>query len=280
MARQLFRHNAFIEQSGVYLLIGLLALVLLAVDRNTGIFSSTHRLLQQGLLSLHSLFYASNIELGNGFAMLVQRAQLVDRITQLEYERDKLATDFAMTVPQLQQENRQLRDLLNLTANTDESILVAEHIRADSNNPNHLLAINVGTDDFVRLNLPVLSRRGIVGQVTQVFSAYSLVLPIVHRTHALSVQIRGKNSRYIAKGDGQRLVIDKLPLRHDLSVGDQIISTGLGGIYPQFYPVGEVIAVKDAENNLKQAIVDPYADFGDMRFVMVVYQKLVTNNNL
>lgn len=88
----------------------------------------------------------------------------------------------------------------------------------------------------------MINEKGIVGQVSYVGAHNSRVLLLIDPTHAIPIQVVRNDIRVIASGSGQ---IDQIQLEHvpsstDIEVGDLLVTSGLGGRYPEGYPVGYV----------------------------------------
>jgi len=273
VARFLFRHNYFLEYSVVFLLMGLLALVLLTLDRNTGFMQPLRQYFRSHLLDVYAVFHGANSEFNQGVTARHERSEMLATIDQLKREREELLVRQRLELPQLERENSQLRDLLNLTDVYSDGLVVARQIRSMQGANDGRIYINVGETSQVRLSQPVLSAKGLVGQIDELFTEYSRVLPIIHPGHAISVQVRNKLTRFIAQGDGDGLVIKDIPKRADIRAGDELATTGLGDIYPQLYPVGKVARIARKKGDLKDVYIEPYADFSEIRFVVVVYQR-------
>ena len=275
MARSLFRNSNFAEYSGVFLLLAMLSLVLLTLDRNTSILKQIRTYGEFVLLDTYALFHGVQEELNLGITGLYKIHEMERTITKLRLEREQLLVRQNIDLPQLEKENSQLRDLLNLTDVYSDGLIVAKQIRSVRGTNDNNLYINIGIKDGVQLSQPVLSAQGIVGQVIEIFDNYCVILPIIHTNHGLSVQISNKLARYIAQGDGEALVIRDLPLHTDIRKGDKVVTTGLGGIYPQLYPVGQVGRIVEKKTATKDIYIEPYTDFNETQFVIVPFERQI-----
>jgi len=110
--------------------------------------------------------------------------------------------------------------------------------------------IGRGIRNNVYVGQAVIDDRGVVGQVTEVMPLSSSVMLITDPGHALPVQIQRNGIRTVAYGTGNvsSLNIPFLNLNSDIEVGDILISSGLGGRFPNGYPVAEVNSVKIIED--------------------------------
>lgn len=144
------------------------------------------------------------------------------------------------------------------------------------------LTLNRGTDDGVAVNNPVIGEYGLVGKVVAVTSSTCEVLLITDSEGQVSALVRGstgsptfgivqgtykKTSRLEAEGNLQML------FRRDdnVNVGDFVLSSGLGGVYPVDIPIGKVEQIQlDRSGLLKTAYITPLVDFDSLEEVYIV----------
>jgi rod shape-determining protein MreC len=145
----------------------------------------------------------------------------------------------------LEAENVRLRELLNSSANLDARVLVAEIIGVEPDPNRHEIIINKGAGAGLFKGQAVLDAHGLIGQLVEVGPYTSRVLLITDATHALSVKVNRNGVRSILAGTGHpdRLRLLYVPDSADISVGDLLVSTGLGRRYPAGYPAATVTAI-------------------------------------
>jgi rod shape-determining protein MreC len=146
----------------------------------------------------------------------------------------------------LEDENRRLRDMRENSAGVAERVLVAAILNVDLDPFRHRVLLDKGAADGVFKGQAVLDAEGIFGQVTQVHARTSEVILISDAEHAIPVQSNRSGLRTIAvgTGDSDRLSLPFVTVESDLKVGDLLISTGIGGVFPRGYPVAEVTRVE------------------------------------
>ncbi|UHQ54797.1 rod shape-determining protein MreC [Microbulbifer sp. YPW16] len=170
-------------------------------------------------------------------------------------------------------ENTQLKELMNSAESVDERVLVTEIIGVSPDPLEHVLVIDKGRDDGVRLGTPIMDASGLLGQVIEAGPGASRVLLITDASHALPVQVLRNSVRAVAEGTGD---LYRLKLRHvantsDVREGDLLLSSGLGGRFPSGYPVGEVISVeRDPGRAFADVEVQPRGRMNRSRFVLAV----------
>ncbi len=133
------------------------------------------------------------------------------------------------------------------------------------------IVIDAGIEDSVGLYMPVVSADGIVGKVIRVMDRSSLVHLIrkpdefVSVTHPLSGAVGILNA-----GSKNTLEVEFRKHR-DLAIGDTIVSSGYGGIYPPQLPVAVVTEITDAQNPLYNLVtVEPTVQFDNLRHLFVI----------
>jgi len=146
----------------------------------------------------------------------------------------------------LEAENARLRALLDSTAKVGEDMLIAEIMSVDMNPFRHMILVNRGGRDGVAVGQPVIDADGVVGQITRDrhYSAEAMLVTDVD--HAIPVEIARNRLRTIAVGTGEldRLSLPYLPGNADVTEGDLLITSGLGGKFPPGYPVATVTRVR------------------------------------
>ena len=170
-------------------------------------------------------------------------------------------------------ENHQLRELLNTSEQLDDKILVAELIGVDPDPYTHHIIINKGLQHGVFVGQPILDSQGLMGQVIEVLPFTSRVLLVADSNHAIPVQVNRNGLRSIAIGSGlNQLKLPFLPNNADIVPGDLLVTSGLGGTFPQGYPVAIVDNVKVQPNKPFASIsAIPKAKLDRIRELLIVW---------
>ncbi|MFZ8986703.1 MAG: rod shape-determining protein MreC [Steroidobacteraceae bacterium] len=147
-----------------------------------------------------------------------------------------------MRLDALERENARLREASQTTARVIDRYLVAELVRVEMDRLRHRVLVNRGSTDGVYVGQPALDAQGVFGQVTRVGPVSAEVIMISDPAHALPVAINRTGMRTIAYGRGtlERIELPFLPGNADIEPGDLVVTSGLGGVFPPGYPVGEV----------------------------------------
>jgi rod shape-determining protein MreC len=174
----------------------------------------------------------------------------------------------------LQAENARLRALLNSSALVRDDVLVAELIGVSPDPERLQLVLNKGERDGVFVGQPVVDAEGLMGQVVEVSPGSSRALLIADVTHSVPVQVNRNGVRVIVEGSGE---LGTLEVRHvsattDIEPGDLLVTSGLGGRFPEGYPVAEVTEVqRDAGESFARVLAVPKAALDRTRRVLLVF---------
>ena len=142
----------------------------------------------------------------------------------------------------LEKENIRLRSLLDSSFQLGEQVLVAELMAVNLDPYEHVVVVNKGSQFGVHKGQSVLDDNGVIGQVIKALPLSSEIILITDPNHAIPVQVNRNGLRTIAIGSGQlnKLSLPFLPNNADIVPGDLLVTSGLGGVFPQGYPVAVV----------------------------------------
>jgi rod shape-determining protein MreC len=120
--------------------------------------------------------------------------------------------------------------------------------------------------------MPVLGSAGVVGQIVRVSANSSRVLLLTDHSSGIASTIQRSRARGVVKGRGEGLCSLEFAIREeDVKVGDQVVTSGIGGIFPKGLPIGEVTMVKRGEYGVFQNItIRPAVDILHLEEVLVV----------
>ena len=144
----------------------------------------------------------------------------------------------------------------------------------DKNPYSQQVVINKGAIDGVYLSQPIIDEKGIVGQVMEVGTTNSRVLLLADVTHAIPVRSQRNDIRFIATGSGalNELYLEHVPHSVDIKAGDVLISSGLGKIFPEGYPVGTVKEVRrDESRPFSIVTVTPMAKLDRLKYLLLLW---------
>lgn len=197
---------------------------------------------------------------------------LRQRNTQLEGEVSRLQSQ----VIELQQQVTETSILSALVdfarANPQHSYKAASVIGRDLSPFLRYVIINIGSNEGIVRGMPVVTDKGLVGRVDAVVAEAARVQLITDSTSAVNVRMQASNVEAILTGSiTGDISLDMIPRDSNLQVGDVVLTSGLGGLYPPNLLVGQVISVRSLESELfQQAAVQPNVEFSRLQFVLLI----------
>jgi len=218
----------------------------------------------------HSIRFVKNV--WNQYFFLISVAK--------ENENLKKALSYAIGENEKRNEieltNYRLRKLLNFKKTIDHQVLPAEIVGKDPSPWYQAILIDKGKSDGVEKGQPVVIPEGIAGQVTEVLNNYSKVLLIIDQNSAVDALVQRTRARGVIKGDSTDRYLFKYVLRkHDVRVGDTIVSSGLDGVFPKGLRIGYVSeVVKPSSGIFQDVTVAPFIDFEKLEEVLVLLNPL------
>ena len=189
-----------------------------------------------------------------------------------------------LQVDSLQRENEQLREiqgeyqlLLDLFDRARESPEFGRQTAAvigyDTSPLFRSIIIDKGSDDGVFVGMPVESARGLVGQVFRATAHSAMVILISDNISSIPARLDASRATGIVRGGGLggAMTMDWIGLEEQAAVGEVVLTSGLGGNFPQDMVIGRVVDLEKRESDLFQrAVVQPVVDFNSLELVFVI----------
>ncbi len=187
-----------------------------------------------------------------------------------------------LLLDQYKEENIRLRELLGSPLRPGERKMITQVISAGADPYSDQVIIDRGSDSGVYEGQPVISDKGVVGQVVSVGKFSSRVMLICDASHALPVQVLRNDVRAIASGTGcsESLQLENMSGTPDIRVGDMLVSSGLGGRFPEGYPVAVVSSVTvDTRQAATIIQARPTAGLQRLRYLLLLWGAGDTDSN-
>ena len=167
----------------------------------------------------------------------------------------------------------ELLDLKN-SYQTGWETVAAEVIGREADNWYEKLTINKGSKDGITEKMAVVDQNGLVGKIVNVTENTAEVQMIIDSGTSLGGMLQKSSIEGVLQGigGGKGLVtMTKLPYNADIQLNDVVVTSGVGGVFPAGLLVGTVVKVNTSADGLsKEAIIQPYCDFDDIQFVLVI----------
>ncbi|MDR2182198.1 MAG: rod shape-determining protein MreC [Treponema sp.] len=184
---------------------------------------------------------------------------------------------------EIRQENSRLREQLGFSQILEYRHFAAEIIGRDPDNLFLDYVINKGTRSGIGTNMPVITYHGgtqtLVGKVAQAAYAESLVMPLYDTNCYVSCRLGESRIEGIVEGQGgaespllMRFVRGRS--REEIAIGEPVVTSGLGGVYPPGIMVGRVsrILYQDTDTSI-EIEVESTTDFSRLEYVFVIDAK-------
>jgi len=202
---------------------------------------------------------------------VVEWPKLRQENQDLHLELKNLKAELA-TLKDIKRENVRLEVLLKLKENVHQKARAARVIGRDPSHWSQFVVINKGIRDGVNKNTVLVHPDGLVGKVVAAgrHSARAILL-IDDQSRASAMNQRTRDVGLIEGTGSFMLKMIYLDRQSDIQIGDVIVSSGLGGIYPKGIPIGKVELVGGEKNSpALYAVVKPFAPFSKLEEVLCV----------
>ena len=216
-----------------------------------------------GLTSLGHRVFAWPIELSS---LRYENEVLRDQNARLSLELHKLR--------EARLENVRLYELLHFRSQqeTAESYRIARVIARNPARVSSTVLIDAGRDEGIQVRMPVVTADGLVGRVLAVHDHSAIVQLLIDRNCRVSAVVqRESRTNGIASFEDGAFYLKNVPLRADIEVGDLVVSSGLGDLFPKGLSVGQVVEIGDeAQGLFREVILAPSVNFHNLEEVFVL----------
>lgn len=257
---------------GTFAVLVIVALLLTFLD-STGNLGNAFNIIRNPMAAIAG-FTAENTDVvADTLAGPRDLAEAKQEIEQLQAQLDALERENE-ELREIQGEWQLLQDLFNRARQSpDLTRQTANVIGFDTSPAVQSIIIDKGTNDGIQVGMPVESSRGLVGRIFRVTADSSQVVLLTDNASAIPARLGNSRAAGILTGDGPGgdLAIDWVDLKYELEVGEVVLTSGLGGDFPQDVVIGRVIDVQRSEAELFQrALVQPATDFETLEIVFVI----------
>ena len=261
---------------GVRALILVLAALLLMALQITGRLEPIQSAVTQFTSPAQTSSSGAARSVGDAFSFVTELRTLRQRAAELEQINANLLVE-NFRLREVERENQDLRVMLDF-AETRPGLelrgaqIVARVIGQESNNFLDFIMLDLGSEHGVAVGMPVLTDQGLVGRISEVTNTTSKVLLITDASSAVNAILQSSRVNGVVRGNpGGDLLMDYIPQGVLFSVGEIVLTSGLGGNFPKGIPIGQVTEVRQRDIDVfQQAVVRPTVDFSSLELVMVV----------
>ena len=199
-------------------------------------------------------------------------ARLRQEILQLRDENSQLQAQIIELRQQLA-ETSVLSALVDFArANPENRYQAAAVIARDPSPFLNYVIINRGSDNGLRRGMPVVTQQGLIGRVDAVTAGAARVMLITDSASSVNVHLEPGRAEAVLRGQiTGDLTLEMIPQDADIQPGDLVLTSGLGGGYPQNILIGQITGVRSREQDIfKSASIQTMVDFDQIEIVLVI----------
>jgi rod shape-determining protein MreC len=219
-------------------------------------------------------------EVGRNFDNVLQTVNDLSSLRtvnrQLKSLVDTLTID-NLRLTEVEAENQQLRELLkfkqlNPTYDFRGGQVIARVISQAQTNYLATLSIDLGSEQGIAAGMPVVTEQGLVGRIQKVGPNTSTVLLMTDPSSGVQALVKRNRAVGVVNGRAAELpIMEFIPQDADISVGDEVITSGLGGTFPKNIVIGQIVEVRRRDYDMyQQAVLRPTVNFNRLEFVLVI----------
>ena len=192
---------------------------------------------------------------------------------ELRVEVDQLENKI-FVLKELEKENQRLKQLLQFGKEIPRQKVLAQVVSWDSSNEFKVLRINKGSNEGIKTMFPVITVNGLVGYVYRVTPNYSDILTILDQNNRVDAIVTSTRSHGIVEGlSGFECRLKYVIRTEKVEVGDEVITAGLGNIYPKGIKIGAISQIDKENYGITQSIkVRPSVNFHKLEEVVVLIE--------
>lgn len=191
---------------------------------------------------------------------------------QLRVENSQLQAQIIELQQQLAETNV-LSALVDFArANPENRYQAAAVIARDPSPFLHYIIINRGSDSGIRRGMPVVTQQGLIGRVDAVTAGAARVMLINDPGSTVNVRLEPSRAEAVLRGQiTGDLSLEMIPQDANVQSGDLVLTSGLGGGYPQNILIGQITGIRSREQDIfKSASIQTVVDFSQIDIVLVI----------
>jgi rod shape-determining protein MreC len=192
-------------------------------------------------------------------------------------ENEQLRTELGALQLQLQQERalaqeaRTLQALLDLKKATPLATISAGVIAGGASPDFRTLTIDKGTSQGIQGDMAVVAPAGVVGRVITPSLRAAKVQLLIDRNAAVAGLVERSRAQGVVVGTGEnRLEMEYVPGTADIRVGDRVVTSGIDGIYPKGFLIGQIESIQRGAGDYTKVAVKPAVELSALEAVLVV----------
>lgn len=259
---------------GIIITIVILIILVIATHTDKTKFSGAENVLSKLVMPVQNGISFIKLKFSKNTEYSYNVEHLNEENKKLRDENEKLQ-EKVRKLEIIQTENETLKSYLSLTEKyPDYKTIPAYVINKDINNYSKTIVINVGKKDGIKEKMTVITEAGLVGYIVSVTNTTAKVQTIVDSASSTSVITSSTRDSLVCKGtidSDEYLKGTYIAANSNITEGDGIETSGLGGIYPKGILVGKISKIKQGKNKTDDyAEIEVAVDFDKIETVLVI----------
>ena len=257
-----------------FIILSLLSIVLLTVSARMGT-EGPLEMVRGGFSTITMPFRMAGSAIampfqgiGNIFSNLTADQQT---LSDLKAENEQLRSRNA-ELEETNQSTQRLQGLLDLKNTYNLQSTGARVISSSTDSFNNTIVIDKGTSSGLAVGMPVVDSGGVIGQIVECGPTTSTVRLITDEKSGVAAMVQSSRAQGMLMGSASRqITLNLINTNQKVAVGDTVVTSGLGGVFPKGLPLGKVTSVEAAPGSLYYTIVvEPYGNVSTNEEVMVI----------
>ncbi|MBM3257987.1 MAG: rod shape-determining protein MreC [Candidatus Nealsonbacteria bacterium] len=255
----------------VKIVILLVLMVIVFVVLNLSGFSEN---IKDFFYSFSLLFQKAFWNLGDNvsgfFGRMANAEALQKELAEINLKNQELLVQLA-ALQELKKENEFLRESLDIGLEKEFQLELVQIVSKDVSQDSIL--INKGAEDKISEGLPVItSQKLILGRIGKVYQNFSEVILVSNKKSSFNAEIREKEIYGVVKGKGNfEISFDLVPKDKEIAEGDLVVTSALGGVFPQGFLVGTAKDVKKTDvEQFQTAKIDSGFNLGNLDYLFII----------
>lgn len=223
-----------------------------------GVFAEVQRAATSGFGSVRDVW-------SNYFALQEIRRENQDLRSEVAQLRVGLQQERALA-----EQSRMLQKLLDMRTETPLETTAASVIAGGASPDFRTMTIDKGTSGGLKPDMAVISPAGVVGRIILPTGRAAKVQLLIDRDAAAGAVAERSRAQGVVMGTGTSLRLDHVPGTADIKVGDRVVTSGIEGIYPKGFEIGQIESIERRAGEFSAIIIRPAVEFSSLEAVLVV----------
>jgi rod shape-determining protein MreC len=170
-------------------------------------------------------------------------------------------------------ENRRLRRLLSMREQIAPSSVAASVVTSNLNGKTRMLVVDRGKQEGVRVDLPVVAWGGAVGRVVAAGAHQAKIRLVTDASSGVAGVVQRSRAQGMVLGGAQAaLDLVYVPRYSDVMHGDRVVTSGLDGIFPRGFGIGQVSSITEEPDGAQTIHLEPELDYASLEEVLILLE--------